>query len=299
MTVREFEAAIAATAQTAGPAVVGLRRSSGGATGTVIAPGKVLTNAHNLRHPELTVTFTDGRSEMGHVSGVDEDLDLAVIQVDTGDVAPLRWADGGAAQVAVGRPVLALSNPAGQGLHIAPGFVSSVAASFRGPRGRPVRAAVEHTAPLPGGSSGGPLVDLEGRLLAINSVRLNPGLVLAIPLGGAVAERIGALGQGQQTRTFRLGVAVAPPRVARRLRAAVGLPERDGVLVRAVQESSPASRAGLRRGDLLVAASGSPLPGLDALYDALDAAGPTGRLELAVVRGSDERQVTVSFAEAG
>ncbi len=298
MTVQELESAIASTARSAGPAVVGLRLSWGGATGTVIAPGEVLTNAHNLRQDELTVTFADGRSDTGHVSGVDEDLDLAVIRVDTGEIEPLTCAQNGADEVAVGRPVLALSNPGGQGLHIAPGFVSSVAASFRGPRGRPVRAAIEHTAPLPRGSSGGPLIDLEGRLLAINSVRMNPGLVLAIPLGASTAKRVGALGRGEQPRAFRLGVAVAPPRVARRLRAAVGLPEREGILIRAVQENSPAVRAGIKRGDLLVAASGSPLRGLDALYDALDAARPAGLLELTVVRGSDEHQVTVSFGEA-
>lgn len=299
MTVQELESAIAAAAQRTGPAVVGLRRSWGGATGTVIAPGIVLTNAHNLRQDELAVTFADGRSDTGRVAGVDEDLDLAVLRVDTGDIEPLPLGQNGAREVSVGRPVLALSNPGGQGLHIAPGFVSSVAASFRGPRGRPVRAAVEHTAPLPRGSSGGPLVDLEGHLLAINSVRMNPGLVLAIPLGGPVGERVSALGKGEQPRTFRLGVAVAPPRVARRLRAAVGLPEREGVLVRAVQDASPAFRAGIKRGDLLAAASGSPLRGLDALYDALDAARSTGTVELTVVRGSDEHQVTVSFDEAG
>lgn len=297
MTLEELGSTIAAAAQNGGSAVVGLRRSWGGATGTVVEPGRVLTNAHNVRQDELTLVFADGRTATGRVAGLDEDLDLAVIAVDTGDATPLGWAP--VPEIAVGRPVLALSNPGGRGLHVAPGFVSSVGASFRGPRGRALRAAIEHTAPLPRGSSGGPLIDLHGRLLAINSVRMDPGLVLAIPLTGSVRGRIEALGRGEQPRRYRLGVAVAPARVARRLRAAVGLPERDGVLVRAVQEGSPAATAGLRRGDLIAAARGEPLTGLDGLYEALDAAGPGAGLELTIVRGTDEHQVTVSFAEAG
>jgi serine protease Do len=91
-------------------------------------------------------------------------------------------------------------------------------------------------------------------------------------------------------------VAIAPPRIARRMRRAVGLPERDGALVRAVEADSPAARAGLERGDLIVAAAGAPVERVDVLYDALDAA--EGSLELTIVRGTEERTVTVRFAEA-
>ncbi len=295
MTVQELESAIAGAAQRIGPAVVGLRRGWGGGCGVVFAPGKVLTNAHNLRDDELTLTFADERSEAGRVTGYDLDLDLAVIEVDTGDTPPLEPPAGDAGHVAVGRAVIALANPGGRGLHVAPGFVTSAQASFRGPRGRRVRDAIEHTAPLPRGSSGGPLVDLDGRLLGINSVRTSPGLVLATALPGTVAERLQALSRGEQPRALRLGVAVAPPVLARRLRSAVGLPERDGVLVRAVEEGSPAAQAGLSRGDLLVAAAGQPLDGLDGLHEALDGARSTGSLELAVVRGTEELRLTVSF----
>jgi S1-C subfamily serine protease len=93
----------------------------------------------------------------------------------------------------------------------------------------------------------------------------------------------------------RLGVAIAPPRVARRLRRAVGLPERDGVLVRAVESGSAAERAGLERGDLIVAAGERQIDRVDALYEALDGARQSGGLELTIVRGTDERAVTVEF----
>jgi serine protease Do len=291
----ELESAIQAVADRIGPAVVGLRDGRwGGGSGTVIAPRHVLTNAHNLRHEEVTVAFSDGRTEAGRVLGSDQDADLALVEVDTGKVEPITWPRNGTP--GVGRAVLAASNPGGRGLHIAPGFVSSVSASFRGPRGRRVTGAVEHTAPLPRGSSGGPLIDLEGQLLALNSVRLDPGLVVAIPLGAATAERVDRLAGGEDRRTPRLGVAVAPPRVARRLRAAVGLPPREGILVRAVQDGTPAARSGLTSGDLIVGAAGSPITGLDTLYEALDGAAGKARLELTVVRGSEERSLSVDLS---
>lgn len=292
--LEELENAVQVAAERTGPAVVGLGRGWGVGSGTVIGPGRVLTNAHNLRHPETTVTFHDGRQETGRVAGADSDLDIAVIEVDTAGVEPVEWA-AGVESPAIGRAVLALGNPGGRGLRVTPGFVSSTARSFRGPRGRRIGGAIEHTAPLPRGSSGGPLIDTEGRLLGINAVRVDGGLILAIPADATLRERVEALGRGEEPNRVRLGVAIAPPRVARRLRRAVGLPERDGVLVRAVEDESPAATAGLARGDLLVRAGGRELTRVDALYEALDAARPDGKLELTIVRGTEERTVTVTF----
>ncbi len=293
--LEELESSVQAAAERTGPAVVGLGRGWGVGSGVVIAPGRVLTNAHNVRHDEVTVTFADGRRESGRVAAADSDLDLAVIEVDTGDVEPVTWARENGDAVAIGRAVLALGNPGGRGLRVTPGFVSSTSRSFRAPRGRPIGGAIEHTAPLPRGSSGGPLIDTEGRLLGINTMRVDGGLILAIAADAAIRERVEALGRGERPTRVRLGVAIAPPRVARRLRRAVGLPERDGLLVRAVEEGSAADRAGLERGDLIVAAGGRELDHVDVLYEALDAARAEGRIELTIVRGTDERTVTATF----
>jgi serine protease Do len=293
--LEELEGQIQNAAQQAGPAVVGLGRGWGVGSGVVTAPGRVLTNAHNLRHDEVTVTFADGRRETGRVAGSDADLDLAVIEVDTGELEPLSWAEESADSVEIGRAVLALANPGGRGLRVTSGFVSATARSFRGPRGRRVRGAIEHTAPLPRGSSGGPLVDTSGRLLGINAVRVDGGLILAIAADAALRQRIDALGRGEPPQRVRLGVAIAPPRVARRLRRAVGLPERDGVLVRAVEDGSAAAAAGLERGDLIVAAAGRAIDAVEVLYEVLDGARAQGELELTVVRGVDEQAITVSF----
>ena len=89
------------------------------------------------------------------------------------------------------------------------------------------------------------------------------------------------------------GVAIAPAHVARRLRGAVGLPERDGLLVRGVVEDSPAGRAGLERGDLLVAAGDAPLTSVDDLFELLDEGRPS--ITLRVLRGTEERDVEVTL----
>ena len=288
---------IAAAAERVGPSVVGLGRGWGFGSGVVIAEGQVLTNAHNLRRDEVTVTFGDGRRAAAEVAGVDRDLDLAVLSVETAGAPVVRWEPDGAP--GIGTPVIALANPGGRGLRATLGFVSSEGRSFRGPRGRRVRDAVEHTAALPRGSSGGPLVDADGNLLGLNSLRLDGGLILAVPATSAVKERALLLARGEAPAPHRLGVAVAPPRVARRLRRAVGLPERNGLLVRAVEDDGPAATAGVERGDLIVSAGGTNIDGADTLYTALDAVPAAGgELELGIVRGTEERTITVTFGAA-
>jgi S1-C subfamily serine protease len=295
--LEELTGAIERIADRVGPAVVGLGRGWGRGSGVAVAEGRVLTNAHNLRGDEVAVTFADGRAADGRVVGVDEDGDLAAIEVDTGEVEPVEWApDDG---VSTGAAVFALANPGGRGLRVTFGLVSATERSFRGPRGRRIRGSIEHTAPLPRGSSGGPLADAEGRLLGLNTVRMEGGLILAIPADVSFRDRAEALGRGEEPRRARLGVAIAPAYVARKLRRAVGLPEREGLLVHRVERGGPAARAGLRRGDLIVAAAGTSVARVDDLHDALDPSPPDGELVLTVVRGEDEREVAVTFSEAG
>ena len=290
----ELQEAVARTAETVGPSVVGLGRGWGRGSGVVIGDGQVLTCAHVLRGDEVAVTFGDGRTEAGAVAGADADLDLAVISVDTGGAPAVAWEPERVGALGLGAPVLALADPSGRGLRVTFGLVSATGRSFRGPGGRRIGGSIEHSAPLPRGSSGGPLVDLEGHLLGLNAVRREGGRILAVPADEAARTRVAALARGEAPGRPRLGVALASPRHARRMRLAVGLPERDGLLVRGIVPGSPAERAGLQRGDLLVSAGGRRLASVDDLFDALDAAG-NGSLALGVVRGSDERDVDVAL----
>jgi S1-C subfamily serine protease len=192
--------------------------------------------------------------------------------------------------------LVALANPGGRGLRATLGLVSSDRRAFRGPRGRLVESAIEHTAPLPQGSSGGPLVDEEGHLLGVDTLRLEGGLIIAVRATSAVRERLDLLARGEATAPHRLGVAVVSPRAARRMRRAVGLPEQDGLLIRAVEAGSPAERSGVEPGDLIVAVGGDDVDGVDALYAALDAVpADGGTLGLTVVRGTEQREVAVEL----
>jgi serine protease Do len=291
--LESLQQAVANAADTVGPAVVGLGRGWGRGSGVVYEPGHVLTCAHVLRGDEVAVTFRDGRTEHGRVAGSDAELDLAVVAVETGDAPAVAWEPGAVGDLALGTPVFALADPGGRGLRTTFGLVSATGRSFRGPAGRRIGGSVEHTAPLPRGSSGGPLVDASGRLMGLNAVRREGGLILAVPADEAVRARAAALARGETARRPRLGVALAPPRHSRRMRAAVGLPERDGLLVRGVVPDSPAERAGVRRGDLLVSAAGSPLATPDDLFDALEAPGDT--LALRALRGADELDLEVAL----
>ncbi|HEX6022813.1 MAG TPA: S1C family serine protease [Solirubrobacter sp.] len=289
----EIQQTVQQVAERVGPSVVGLGRGWARGSGVIVAPNRVLTAAHALRGDDVTVTLGD-TTATGRVAGSDADLDVAIVEVETGEVPAIAWEPEAAGGLAIGAPVLALANPGGHGLRVTFGLVSATGRSFRGPRGRRIPGSIEHTAPLPRGSSGGPLVDPQGRLLGINAVRREGGLILAVPADATLRSRVDALARGETTARPRLGVALAHPRAARKMRAAVGLEPRDGLLVRGVLDDSPAASAGLQRGDLLIAAGNTPLGSADDLFDAIDAAGDT--LTLRVLRGTDERDVAVRFS---
>ena len=289
----EVQTTIRQLADGAGQSVVGIGQRWGVGSGIVLGDGRVLTNAHNVRGDQVTVTFADERTAEGTVAGHDIDGDLAVIEVDTAGAAALPWASAGAE---LGQPVFALSNPGGRGLRVTFGFVSGIERTFRGPRGRRITGSLEHTAPLLPGSSGGPVLNADGQLLGINTNRLGEGFYLAIPADDALRGRVDALGRGESAAPPpRLGVALAPGHVARRLRRSVGLPEIDGVLIRGVEEDSPAARAELAQGDLIVTAAGLPVRDPDDLFDALQTAAAADSIQLTVVRGTDERTIEVRF----
>lgn len=287
-TIDEIGSAVSTVAAAVGTSIVGIGRHGRG-SGVVIADGQVLTNAHNLRGDEVTVTFADGRSARGTVAGVDGDGDLAVVAVDTAGATALPWGDGSA--LAVGSPVFGVAAAIGGSPRVTFGLVSAVARAFRGPGGRRISGSVEHTAPLAPGSSGGALVDAAGALVGLNTNRIGEGFYLAIPADAELTARVAALGRGESTSRVRLGVAIAPNHVARRLRRSVGLPDRDGILVRGVEDASLADEAGVEAGDLIVSAGGRAIHDADDLHEALGTLAQP--FELGLVRGAEERTVTV------
>jgi serine protease Do len=275
---------------TVAPSVVRVGRHGGRGSGVVIGDGLVATNAHNIRGDETLVTFAEGRQEVATVAAVDVDGDLAVLRVDTGGVPSVAWSPDAAS---TGDVVFAVSRSAGGGERVSFGMVSGTERAFRGPRGRRIKGSLEHTAPLPRGSSGSPVVSLAGQVIGINTNRLGDGFYLAIPADQELQDRLTSLASGQERTRRRLGVGLAPPHVSRALRRSVGLEERDGLLVRVVEDDSAAAAGGIRQGDLLVSVNGSPLTNADDLFDALD--GAPSDVRVGIVRGTEELEVTVRF----
>ena len=222
----------------------------------------------------------------------DPDRSLALLAADTGDAPPLAWPDADPVPD-LGDAVVALARPSGRSLHATRGEIAAVGERLRGPRGRLGDPGLVHTAPLPRGAAGSPLLAADGALLGFSTARLDGGFLLAQPATVALRRHLDDLAEGRAGSVRTLGVAIAHPRAARRLRRAVGLPERDGLLLQEVAEASVASSAGLERGDLLVAVGDEPLTSVDALLAAIDAT--DGDLALRVVRGADERDVLVHW----
>jgi serine protease Do len=280
--------------EAAASGVVRIGRHGGRGCGFVVDRGIVVTNAHNLRDRTTEVTFADGRAVQASALGIDVDGDLAVLEVDTGEAAPLAWAESPAE---LGDAVYAVVRTP-EGVRVTSGAVSSVERTFRGPRGRRITGGVEHTAPLARGSSGSPIVDESGAVLGITTLRLGDGFFVALPTGAELRARIDELRAGRAPRRRRLGVALAPAHVTRRLRRAVGLPDRTGVLVRVVEPGSPAQRAGLREGDLITSVGDAEVTSADDVAAALDQVPEGGSLRLHVVRGTEEIDVAAQVDEA-
>ena len=289
--LEELSSAARFVAESVGPATVTVGRDGRG-SGFVVAPGHVLTNAHHLRDRSTQITFADGSASQATVHGSDMDGDLVVLAVDTGSITPLTWTTDAPA---AGDAVFAVSRGR-HGLRTTFGMVSAAGRAFRGPRGRTVTDAVEHTAPLGRGATGGPLVDPTGKVVAITTARVGDGFAFARSMTAELQARISELLAGKHIERKRLGVTIAPAEVAARMRQNVGLPNHDGVLLTGVHDDSLASRAGLKQGDLIVSVGDTAVTNADQLAAALDHADDV--VTLHIVRGVEPLSIKVTFAPA-
>jgi serine protease Do len=293
MTLTEIGESVANVAAVSGGAVVGLGGQWGRGSGVVIESGLVLTNAHNVSPERAGVTFPDGRAEQAGVIAVDLDSDLALLEVDTGDVPAISWRPEDVAP-GMGLAVIGLANPGGRGLRATLGFVAAAERSFRTARGRRMEGGFEHTALAPPGASGGPVVDLDGKMLGINTRRLGRGFYLAQAADVRMRATLDRLRSGESAEPRKLGVGLAPAEVARRLRRTLGLDDADGLLVRLVEEGSPAEIAGVREGDVLVSAAGEATLDVDDLHRVLATVGES--IDLGLVRVNDRLEVTARLS---
>jgi S1-C subfamily serine protease len=303
-----YSRAVVGVVESVGTAVVrldvgqetdGAHEAVGSGSGVVIAPdGYILTNHHVVAPaPRLRVTLTDGRSLAAAPVGADPSTDLALVRADGTGLPFARLGDSAALRA--GQLAIAIGNPLGFQSTVSTGVVSALGRALRSPDGRLIENIVQHTAPLNPGNSGGPLVDSRGRVIGINTaiVAQAQGIGFAIPANTAQWVVSQILAHGRVRRGF-LGIAGVRQPLDRRLARHHRLDQGAALRVAWVEHEGPAGRAGLRQGDLVVAADGLPVTGIDDLYHFLTE-WPIGRpAVLTVIRGPVREDLTVVPEEA-
>ncbi|WP_030948905.1 S1C family serine protease [Streptomyces sp. NRRL S-646] len=227
--------------------------------------GFLLTNAHVVGHSDAgTASFADGTTTPFHVIGADPLSDLAVVRADGPTPPPARLGEADALRV--GQLVVAVGNPLGLTGSVTAGVVSALGRSLPASAGRATRViddVVQTDATLHPGSSGGALATADGSVVGINTAIADVGLGLAIPVNGTSRQIITTLLSEGRVRRAYLGLAGTPAPLPPLLRARTG--RRTGLRIVEVVPASPAARAGLRDGDLLITAHGEPVTSAQAL----------------------------------
>jgi S1-C subfamily serine protease len=275
-----YSRAVIHAAEEVGPSVVNIESHAPGTTGRrrgqdrggtgsgfIFTPdGLVLTNSHVVHGSSyIEVTLQDGRHVIATPVGDDPDTDLAVIRIPGDELKPAALGDS--ESLRPGQLVIAIGNPLGFQATVTAGVVSALGRSLRSRSGRRMENIIQTDAALNPGNSGGPLVNSRGEVVGVNTAMIQPAqnLCFAIPSNTArwVASRL--IQQGRIRRAY-LGLAGETVRLQRRRVVELHLPNETGVLVLHVENGSPAQRAGLAEGDLILAFGKEPVGGIDDLH---------------------------------
>ena len=251
--------------------------------------GHVITNAHVVDGAESAkVRFADGKSYDATVVGVDASTDLAVLKVEAPSSAlhPLELADS--SQAAVGDVVVAIGSPFGLENSVTTGIVSALGRSMKAPNGYTITGSIQTDAAINHGNSGGPLLDLDGKVVGVNAQIEsesggNDGVGFAIPSSTVKSIVTQILEDGSVQHAY-LGVSVTA--------AADGTA---GAQLAEVRSGTPAAEAGLQAGDVLTAVDGDAVSSAAALQSAIDAKKPGDRVILDYLRDGAHRTVTVTL----
>ena len=270
------------------------RERRGGGSGFVFTPdGLILTNSHVVHDARrIEVTLSDGRRTPASSIGDDPASDLAVVRVDERGLTAATLGDS--QQLRVGQLVVALGSPYGFQSTVTAGVVSALGRSLRSYSGRIIDDVIQTDAALNPGNSGGPLADSAGRVVGVNTATILPaqGICFAIGINTAkfVASRL--LRDGRIRRSF-IGVSAQTVPVHRRVVRFYDLPKESGALVLSVEENSPAKRAGLRDGDIIVALEGKPVAGVDDLHRVLTDVRVGAAISLTVLRQTEKIELKI------
>jgi S1-C subfamily serine protease len=270
------------------------RERKGGGSGFVFTPdGLILTNSHVVHDARrIEVTLADGHRMPATAIGDDPASDLAVVRVDEPGLTVAALGDS--QQLRVGQVVVAIGNPYGFQSTVTAGVVSALGRSLRSYSGRLIDDVIQTDAALNPGNSGGPLVDSAGRVVGVNTATILPaqGICFAIGINTAkfVASRL--LRDGRIRRSF-IGVSAQTVPIHRRVVRFYNLPKETGVVVLSREEKSPAHRAGVREGDVIVALEGHPVAGVDDLHRVLTDVRVGVSCSLTVIRHTEKLELKV------
>lgn len=275
------------------------KRPSGMGSGFFFTPdGFLLTNSHVVhKASQLSVRLLDGRRLAADLVGEDPDTDLAVLRVTASDLPAAKLGDSERLQV--GQLLVAIGNPLGFDYTVTAGVLSALGRSLRAPSGRMLDNVIQTDAALNPGNSGGPLVDSQGQVVGVNTAVVAPaqGLCFAIPVNTARWVAMELMQFGRVQRAF-LGIAGQDVPLPRRVARHFEWPEATGVMVNQVEAGSPAAKAGLEEGDVLLALDQDPVPSLDRLHRLLHKGQVNKTARFTLLRHFTRRiEVTVRLGE--
>jgi S1-C subfamily serine protease len=292
-----YSNAVTSAVDAAHPAVVhievrGNNAPGGSGSGFFISPdGYIVTNSHVVHGgKELKVFLADGRKLSADLIGDDPDTDLAVIRVSAEtELAYLKLADSAAARP--GQIAIAIGSPMGFQQTVTAGIVSGLGRSLRGASGRLIDNIIQTDAALNPGNSGGPLVNTRGEVIGVNTAIIRPaqGICFAIA-SNTVRWVVGLLIKDSRIRRSFIGVAGQTVPLIRKVARYHHIAQETGVLVAGLEPNSPAARAGLLEGDILIALDDAHTPAVDALHKQLTADRIGERAIVTFLRGVELRR---------
>jgi S1-C subfamily serine protease len=299
-----YSHAVVHAAEEVGQSVVNIEVRGGGkrqgsGSGFVITPdGFVLTNSHVVHGADkIEVTLADGRRPDASLIGDDPDTDLAVVRVYAPHLHPVRL--GASRNIRVGQLAIAIGNPYGFQCTVTAGVVSALGRSFRASTGRLIDDIIQTDAALNPGNSGGPLVDSRGEVIGVNTAVILPAQGICFAIGIDTAKHVaGWLIKDGKIRRSYIGVGGQNTPLHRRLVRHYQLSANSGVLVIGVAPNSPAARAGLAEGDVIVELNGQPVPSIDALHKFLTGDQIGTEAKLTIIRRTEKLIVPLIPAES-
>jgi S1-C subfamily serine protease len=299
-----YSQAVIGAAEKVSPSVVNIEvlnndRRGGGGSGLVFTPdGFLLTNSHVVHGAsKIEVTLLDGRRGEAQLIGDDPETDLAVIRVNAPNLMSVAFGDSN--KIRVGQLAIAIGNPYGFQYSVTAGVVSALGRSLRSGTGRLIDNVIQTDAALNPGNSGGPLVNSRGEVIGVNTAVILPaqGICFATAINTAKFVAGQLIKEGRVRRSY-IGVVAQDVPLHRRLVRYHNLAVESGVLVISTEAGSPASKAGVQEGDVIVACDDRPIAGIDDLHRLLTDQKVGVKSNLTVIRRNDKLTLSITPEES-